>query len=380
MTRKIIEIKVTKRGQDGMGQVTFINALDDLQGTVLSQYDDALEAGIERVIYQKAEQSDEMESDGIYEVSPTFHDPTVVLVGLGDDITATATVKPRGIRRPFVKELITPATKKLYHHESGIIGLMEEKDRNLHRIVRLPVRLVRELGMEAFTEFYPELEDCLEFQPPEREGISATIDGDLYYKETIMVDFTKDIKEIERQMGTKSEAFGKGVMEVGSLARREYKRSKNEMEDFATAGDVRRFYEELEHTPWDVCITVVPYPRVLISQGLMARIYSDIQTESEGRQVFEMRIPVDLIREIKQRGKKTRIEAVDRFLQNERMDIGETGFGKEIIGVSPVQLVGDMVYSRVCHGEQDYNSLKMEIDDLGKKYLDKRMKYLRVVG
>ena len=59
MTKKIIEIKLTKTGADGTN-VTFINALDSLQGTILSQYDDALEAGIEKAIFQKAEQSDQM--------------------------------------------------------------------------------------------------------------------------------------------------------------------------------------------------------------------------------------------------------------------------------------------------------------------------------
>ncbi len=386
MVRKIIEIKVTKKGADGTTNITYINALDSLQGTILSQYDDALEAGIEKAIFQKAEQSDQMESDSVYEVSPTFHDPTVVVVGLGDDITAAATVKARGIRRPFVKKLRTPATQKIYHHESGIVGFMEGKGRKKYKVIRFPIRLIKELGMDAVSEFYPEITDSLGFKLLNGKKSSAFIDGDLSYRETEPFNPCLDEKGFRLQcekFKAHGNEFQKKLISVAFSVKKKYGRHKELVEDFAATGDITRFYEELEHTSWDMCMITSPFPQPLLVNGIMGRMYvygSDASPEK--KHIYEMWIPMGMLKEIKKRRYENAVpmEKVKEFLKQDRMSIGEHSFGKGIVESPPVQLVGDILYVSICKDMQEYGDLKAQIDDLGKKYLDRRMNNLRIFG
>ena len=344
---------------------------------------------------------------GVYEHSQTFYEPARVAAEVSPGTEIFSLQKGKGIERPFAKKLITPRTKKLYHHESGIVGLVEKDSQGLHRVVRLPFVIAGYFGLKRLSQRYPRIQKGLDFEPQmDMEGVTAYSDGDVVYTKTVgMMELAKKMKDnkaaeltrkvaslmpedIAKQILAATDPFALLVLNdeqslkhamrhLYALHGAESQRSAAELTDYGEACDLERESERFAGTPISM---VCGHPNKFLvllhlqSGAFLGRIYANSRGQNS-----EIRVPFEAAQAIKREGRSTNVKPLDDFLQNQSLSLTETRTEQtvkhcdvELPVTHSIKFDGDLVYNRVVYGsmQKETAELREEVDNLGSRYLE----------
>lgn len=311
----------------------------------------------------------------ITEFSKTYFEPTLLELDLyefGANTKAYVIVKPRGMPRPdaiYLTSIIN--TKRLYIHESGILGSLENYSSlsfqllnvlaKYHESVRLPVRIMRELGLENIRDSYKDFDISLDL-PEMREGNYC--DGDVCYKRQFMLDSEKDPKVIGEQM----KEVTKLITSIGEKIKN-HKRKNYYLNLFGQFQDVKNYLSFIESTTSDLDFNILPYPVVVNQKGILGRLFSLISNTGYGQQNIEVRFPLSMVHQMRNDGVKTGVQILDDYIHYTRpLEIVEDKKDKYS---EYVHMRGDFIHSKRTKRD-GYEAMKDRIDSLGKKWLDIR--------
>ncbi|MBI4176387.1 MAG: hypothetical protein HY518_04225 [Candidatus Aenigmarchaeota archaeon] len=338
-----------------------------------------------------------------YETSPTFHDPTVVSAEIDNGATTSFVVlKAKGIERPYVKHLMSDSTYRLYHHESGIVGLVERNNGSLRMTTRIPARIARDITGEISVT-YPGIMEGLGFGPQPLGSVEAGFDGDLSYSESWFPkqsNVTKDVSKnsleaaahlpfpaalefltaIDTNLAEMYLLFVEGhkllVKRVYELGHASHdvgsRRDERFIHDFEECDDLRRKSEETKPSAYNMIgepskIEVITTYR---NNKVLGRFY---RADMLGAPDFvtELLIPVGVLAKLKKEATKSDIGLVDKLAEGDAIPL--EGLKEENGRLKmEAELSGDFVYSRPASSRREYDTLRREIDSLGAKYLECR--------
>ncbi len=311
-------------------------------------------------------------------VSEEFFLPKTVDIGEGTH----SILRTGGIERPYVSDIITHNTYRLYQHESGLVGLVET-DGGARSIFRIPLRAIDTIGLDRLEEDMPHIRKGLRFENSGfPAGVYTYIDGDLVYTTEYGAD--KDSKEkdaILRELRALSEREAQcvraDVRRVAGMTSESFPRSSRFSHDYYSGEDLKKRAAEYDHTPLGIIMgeQIFVVFAVFGENGILGRVYG----KHFARVCAEERIPFRLLKTLRKQGVKTDIERVDLFMENDT-DFNYMRNRYEVDGVEHIiELDGDLVYACDARSRKAaYRRVREMVDRLGKRCNEMNYKMLSV--
>ncbi|MDO8460389.1 MAG: hypothetical protein Q7S74_04730 [Nanoarchaeota archaeon] len=308
-----------------------------------------------------------------YEVSPTYFEPTLINYQAEKRAICFFQLKPKGIERPYAKDILSrKGVKNLYHHESGVIGSLEKDKDGLHTVLRIPLNIVKAIGLEELAKDFPEIEKGLSQNPVfDRERVRAYVEGDLAYitEEAPIGGGEEFLYFLEKR---EFDAVEYRLNYLALKTKKVFPRSLKEIKDFGTAADLKESKEKEEYVYRNVsndscgnCFRSRPY----IINGLMGRVIAT----SEFNVFTDLRLPVLILKDLRERGIKTGISLVDQYMLNDSLRFENIEIqNKENNMTYSIRIMGDLVYDKLAIGKESYPVLKRNVDKLGERYLEEK--------